>query len=123
MVNCINLLKISIKNKKKGFIVDKNIKNINILKSFLKINIIKFILFKDKKILVFINYKNNKPLFKNILNFYKTSHKTYINYKNLNKIIKKHNWLLILSTSRGIINSSEALRLRVGGLIIAKLWN
>lgn len=121
--SCINLIKVTIKNNKKGFIIIKNNKTMSIIKQFLKLNIIKFIVLKDNRIFVFLNYKEDKLAFKNILNMYKPSRKLYINLKNLKYINKKHNWLFILSTSKGILNSLEAINLNVGGLIIAKIWN
>lgn len=121
--NCINLIKISTKHKKKGFIINNSKKNINILKAFIKINIIKFINIKNNKIIVYINYKNNKPVFNNIINIFKSSNKKFISLKNLKKISNKHNWVFILSTNKGLINNYEALKLKVGGLIIAKIWN
>ena len=122
-VNCINLIKICIKHNKKGFIIKKTNKNINVLKAFIKINIIKFIFIKNNTITVYINYKNNKPVFKNIINIFKSSNKKFISLKNLKKINSKHNWIFILSTNKGIINNYEALKLKIGGLIIAKIWN
>lgn len=121
--NCINLIKISIKHKKRGFIINNTKKNINILKVFIKINVIKFINIKNNKIIVYINYKNNKPIFINIINLFKNSNKKFISLKNLKKISLKHNWIFILSTNKGIINNYEALKLNIGGLVLAKIWN
>ena len=123
MNNCINLIKLAIKHKKKGFIIVKNTKNINILKPFLKLNILKFIKITKNKIIVYINYINNKPIFKNIVNMFKPSFKKFINLKNIKKISIKHNWILIISTNKGIINNFEALKIKTGGLLLAKIWN
>ena len=120
---CINITKVCIKHKKKGFIINNNNNNIKILKSLLKINIIKFMVIKNNKIIAHINYHNNAPIFNNIINLFKPSNKKYISLKNLKKITEKHNWILILSTNKGLINSYEALRLKIGGLVIAKIWN
>lgn len=121
--NCINLINLSIKHNKKGFIINYNSKNINILKVFLKINIIKYMQIKDNKIIVYINYHNDKPVFRNIINLFRVSNKKYISLKNLEKIKKKHNWILILSTNKGILNNYEANNLKLGGLVLAKIWN
>lgn len=120
---CINLIKVSILKNKKGFIIKNNNKNINILKVFLKINIIKFIKIKNDYIIVYINYINNKPVFKNIENMFKPSNKNYISLKELKKINEKHNWIFLISTNKGIINSLDAINLKIGGLLIAKIWN
>ena len=121
--NCVNLIKISIKHRKKGFIIHKNKKNLEILKNFLKINIINFVKIKDNKIIVFIKYYNNKPTFKNIINIIKPSNKKFISLKDIKKINNKYNWVLIISTNKGIINNYEAANLNVGGLVLAKIWN
>lgn len=123
MHNCINLIKISINHKKKGFIIINNKKNLTIIKQFIKIGIIKYAIIKNEFIMGFINYVNDRPVFSKILNFYKSSNNKYISLKNIIKMSSKYNWVLILSTNKGIINSIEAIELRVGGLIIAKLSN
>lgn len=125
MNNCVNILKISITGGKKGFIIKNNKTNLNIMKAFLKLNIIKFIkINKIKNILIiYINYLNNKPVFVNILNMFKSSNKKYIKLKNLKKMNLKHNWIFLLSTNKGILNSYEAIRLNTGGLLLAGIWN
>lgn len=121
--NCINLIKISIKHKKKGFIIINNKKNLTILKAFLKLNIIKFIKIDKEKLIVYINYFNEKPIFNNIINMFKPGNKKYLTLKNLKKINKKYNWIFLISSNKGIINSYEAIKLNTGGLLLAKLWN
>lgn len=121
--NCINLIKISIKHKKKGFIILNKKNNINILKIFIKIKLIKFIKIQDNKIIVYINYIKNKPIFKNIVNLYKPGNKKFITLKTLKKITLKHNWILIISSPKGIINNFDALKIKTGGLLLSKIWN
>lgn len=125
MSNCINIIKISINLNKKGFIIKNNSKNLNLIKAFLKINIIKFVKISDdkKKLIVFLNYFNNKPIFYNIINMMKYSNKKFISLKCLKDLSLKHNWILILSTNKGILNSYEAIKLNTGGLVLAEIWN
>lgn len=120
---CINGIKLSILYNKKGFFIQNNKSNLNLLKTFLKINVIKFIKIENEYIFVQINYINNKPVFTNITNLFKPGHKTFISLKNLKKISEKHNWILILSTSQGILNNFEAIKKNVGGILISKIWN
>ena len=120
---CINGVKLSIIYNKKGFVIEKNENNLNLLKLLLKINIIKFIKIEDKNIYVYINYVNNKPVFNNITNLFKPGHKIFISLKNLKKVSKKHNWILILSTNLGVLNNFEAIEKGVGGVLISKIWN
>ena len=88
---CINGLKLSILYNKKGFLISKNKNNLNLLKTLLKINVVKFIKIDEKFIHVYINYINNKPVFNNITNMFKPGHKLIISLKNLKKISYKHN--------------------------------
>ena len=113
----------SILYKKKGFIIKNNKQNLNILKLYIKINIIKFIKIENKNIFVYINYINNKPIFKNIVNLYKPSHKYSISLKELININNNHNWILILSTNKGLMNNFEAVKKGFSGILIAKIWN
>lgn len=121
--NCINNLKLSILYNKKGFIVKNNKNNINLLKNLIKINLIKFIKIENSIIYVYINYINNKPIFKFIVNLFKPGHKIYISLKNLKKISYKNNWILILSTNKGLLNNFDAIQKKTGGLLLAKIWN
>lgn len=120
---CINAVKITILYNKKGFIIQNNKKNLDILKLFLKLRIIKFLKIDNNKISAYINYIENKPVFRNITNLFKPGHKYYISLKNLKKINNNHNWILIISTSQGIMNNFEAEEKKLGGLILAKIWN
>ena len=120
---CTNSLKLAIIYNKKGFIIQNNKNNINFFKSFIKLGIIKFIKIEKIYIKVYINYINNKPIFKNITNLYKPGRKMYVSLKNLKKINDKHNWIIILSTNQGIMNNFEAVKKKIGGVIIAKIWN
>lgn len=120
---CVNGLKLSILYNKKGFVIEKNKKNLDLLKLLLKLNILKYIKIEDKCVFAYINYINNKPVFNNITNLFKPSHRFYISLKNLKKVSYKHNWILILSTSQGVLNNFEAIEKGVGGVLISKIWN
>lgn len=122
---CINSIKTSIIFNKKGFIVKNNSKNLNLLKAFLKINIIKFIKMNknNNELLVYINYLNAKPVFKNVVNLFRSSNKKFLSLKELKHISYKSNFIIILSTNKGILNNFEAIKFNVGGLVIAEIWN
>lgn len=119
----MNSIKLTILYNKKGFIIQNNKKNLEILEIFLKIRIVKFIKVNSNKLIVYINYIENKPVFRNIVNLFKPGHKYFISLKNLKKINQKHNWILILSTNKGLVNNFEAEKNNTGGLVIAKIWN
>lgn len=125
MNKCINIIKTTIKSNKKGFILQNNKSNLRILTAFLKIGVIKFIKknTKNKNLLVYINYFDNKPIFTNIINMFKPSNKKFINLKNLKNLSYNKKYIIILSTSKGILNNYEAINANVGGLVIAEIWN
>jgi ribosomal protein S8 len=54
---------------------------------------------------------------------FKPSNKKYININTLKKLSEKYNWIFIISTNKGIMTSIEASNLKIGGLLIAKIWN
>ena len=123
MNNGVNLLKLAVLNNKKGFVIKKNNLNTNIIKSFIKIGLIKFIKIENKKIIVYINYINNKILFKNIINLWKKNNIKTISYKKLIKINKKYNWIHLISTNKGVLNTYEAIEQKIGGILISQIWN
>lgn len=123
MFICSNIIKNCINSNKKGFVIIKNKKNLNNLKIFIKLNIIKFIKIENNKLIVYINYINGKPIFKNIINLYKSSNKKFIKNKEIKKLLINKKYVFILSTNKGIITSYEAINLNVGGLILSQLWN
>jgi len=120
---CINSIKLSNNYNKKGFIIQNNKKNIEVLKLFIKIRIVKYIKLEKKVIFVYLNYINNKPVFKNIVNLFKPGHQYYISLKDLKKVSLKHNWILLLSTNKGLMNNFDAIKNNTGGLVLAKIWN
>lgn len=99
-----------------------NKKDYELIKLFIQLGIIKNVFIEGGNHFVFFSYYNNKKKFL-IKNMYKPSHKKYIKLNLLKKMVFKKNWILILSTNKGIITSTKAVKLKVGGLIIAKIWN
>ena len=53
-----------------------------------------------------------------------TKNKIYINVKKLIKLQKKNkNVFFILSTHKGFLTSKESIRLKIGGILICKIYN
>lgn len=123
MEKCVNMIKTTINFEKKGFIIKNNKLNFEILKAFLKINVIKFIKKEGRMLIVYINYINNKPVFTNIINVFRSSNKKFISLNQLKFLNSKNKYIMIISTSKGILNSYEAINSNTGGLIIAEIWN
>jgi len=127
-LHIINSIKLGYSHKNKFIKIKINKTEYKLINFLIKINIIKYVFKKQiknnnkNKTTLYLNYINNKPVFKNIINLYKPSRFFYINLKNLIKINKKKNFLIVLSTNKGIITNFEAEKNKIGGKIITKIF-
>jgi ribosomal protein S8 len=119
--NVINLIKLNIIYKKRIVRTKLNKYEYNLIKTLIKINLIKFVKKNKFTYDIFINYLNSKPIFNNIKNTYKPSKLIFISKKKLKYITDKHKVILILNTNKGILTNFEAINMGVGGIIILKL--
>ena len=95
----------------------------DIIKIFIKLNIIKKIIWLEKNtFLIEFSYINNKKMFI-IENVYKPSNKKIIKLKKLKKTFFRKNSILIISTNSGILTSKDAVVKNTGGLILSKIWS
>lgn len=116
----INKIKLALKYKKKIIRTKLNKKDMNLIKIFVKLNLIKIIKKCEHN-----NYNiilNNNCLLKNIKNLYKPSSKYAISYKELKKITTKKKLLIILSTNKGLITNLESIKKKTSGILIMKLY-
>lgn len=116
----INLIKINLMFKNKIIKIKLHKNDFNILKIFLKLNIIKSIKHFNKN--YYILFLNNNNYYNNIINLYKPSKTQHIKYRNICLINKKKTNISILSTNKGLINNFEAEREKIGGILIMNLW-
>jgi len=117
----INNIKIATIYKKKLIRLNLNKSEINLIKILLKLNIIKFIkLNKNNQYDIIINHNNN---FKNIKNLFKPGQKISISMDELKILSFKKNWILILSTNKGILTNFEAIKKKTSGFLIMKISN
>lgn len=121
--NIINLIKLNLIYKRRILRTKLNKYEYNLVKSLIKINLIKFIKKNNFSYDIFLNYLNERPLFNNIKNTYKPSKIIFISNKKLKYITNKHKVILILNTNKGILTNYEAIEMGLGGVIILKLWN
>ena len=99
-------------------------KELEIIKIFIKLGVIKTVTKLENNLyIIHFNYIKNQKTFFNIKNLYKPSNKKYIKYYTLRDLTVNKNYLLILSTNQGVITSVEAVKKKIGGLLIAKIWN
>jgi ribosomal protein S8 len=115
----INKIKIGLKYNKKMIRTKINKNDFNLIKIFLKLNILKIV--KKNNYNIFDIFINNKYLLKNIKNLYKPSSKKFICYKELKKLTTKKKWLLILSTNKGLITNLDAIKKKTSGILLIKL--
>lgn len=76
---------------------------------------------KHNTIIIVLKYVNDQPAIKQLKQISKSSQRVYSAYNNLDET---HNGLglLLLSTSKGILPSSKAQELKVGGEILCKVF-
>lgn len=75
---------------------------------------------KNGKIKVLVSYKNKKALLMDLKLISKPGRRVYMSCEDLEN--HKGPSIYILSTNQGILSSQEALKKRVGGEVIAKVW-
>jgi hypothetical protein len=115
-MNTINLIKINILKKKKKLEIPYTKNNLKYIKFFLKINILKNFLIKNKKLICFINFIKSKSIIKNI-----TLVNIKLNKKNVNKLIKNNSALFIFNTQFGLLNQFELKKLKTFGILKFKI--
>jgi ribosomal protein S8 len=119
--NTINLIKNNYHLKKKKLKIKLNLKEKQILKIFLQLNVIKLIKNNKNTYNIYFNYIDNEPIFRNIKNIYKPSKPVFINLKQILKINKKNNFIFYISTNKGVITNFEAEKYKIGGILILKI--
>lgn len=72
----------------------------------------------SNKYKVVLAYKDGYPVASSLRLISKPSSSIYIKYNQLVKFMSTRRGILILSTSRGLLTDSEALRLHIGGLAV-----
>ena len=114
----------SIKNgylSKKHKIQQQNSKqNINILNVFIRHGFIKgYSIISSQKLEIFLSYKDNSAVLKDIRRISKPSRRIYIQNQNL---YKKKKEIYIITTSLGVLTDFEAKKLNIGGELICKIF-
>lgn len=122
----INQIKLGFLYKKKYVKIYLNKTDLQLVEILIKLNIIKYI--KQNKgsfneYYVHLCYFDERPAFQNIKNLYKPSKFFFISLKDLTVFQKKKNYILLISTSKGVMTSHEAVKNSIGGVIIAKISN
>ena len=118
IIMLINELNLNKKKNKKFLITKINKNKINLLKIFLKYNIISYFIILENNIKVFLN--NNNKL--KIEIYSSKNNQNFIKKKKLLNLVKKENCLYILSTSNGLVTTDSG-NISSGGLLLLKILN
>ncbi len=70
---------------------------------------------------VVLKYHNGKPVIKEVNLISKTSRRIYTGYRYI-KPFKNNTGIVIISTSKGVMTTKEAKKLKVGGQLICSIW-
>lgn len=123
-----NFIKINSRRKNLNFIVYYNKRNLTFLTVLQSIGAIrKFITFTDYKtnkkfIKIFIYYYKNLPIYSYLKIISSPSQSYYVSFNSLRLLHKRTGGsIFLISTSRGVITHTYALRLRLGGRILAQI--
>ena len=116
----VSSLNIGIKSNKLDININLNKKNLNISKYLFNTGFLSsyFLNKKNNKItLTFSSFYDKKPILyvKKISN---PGRKIYITYIQLKKKLLYKNNILVLSTSKGILNNKEAILNKIGGELL-----
>lgn len=116
----INLIKMNYNLKRTKLKIQTKLNNRDfiIIRLFIKFNIVKVCKSEKKTNIIYFNYVNGKPAFRNIKNLYKPSKPSFINLKQIEKFNKKKNSIFILSTNKGLITNFEAEKEKIGGILV-----
>lgn len=126
LADLICRIKVAYKSYFTSIKVLKNKISIHFLYLLTKIGLIRgfFILEKENHILVYLKYKNKKPALYNIEIISKPSKRVYWSLNVLSHFYRKHAFstFYIISTSKGLITSNEAILSKsISGEILCKI--
>lgn len=68
-----------------------------------------------------LRYYNGKPVIREVRMLSNPSRRLYVGYRDI-KPYKNNMGVVIISTSKGIMTSTEAKKLRVGGMLVCAIW-
>ena len=118
--NLFSTIKNGYLSKKPKIIQQNSKQSISILNIMVREGFIKsYKINSNNQIDIFLKYKNNEPIIKEIKRLSKPGKRLYIKNKDL--YIKKKGFYII-STSTGILTDLEAKKLNIGGELICKIF-
>lgn len=70
---------------------------------------------------IYLKYYNGRPVIKEIKILSHLSRRIYLGYRDI-KPYKNNMGIVIVSTSKGVMTSVEAKKLKVGGMLVCAIW-
>lgn len=122
--NLINLIKLAY-CMRQDYIYIKFVKKlIPLLDLLIKVNYINnYQILTEDTLIIYLGYKNKKPIWNNLKSYYRQSRYTYINIHRLKKFYyNEFNKLIIITSSKGLITHEEAIKYNTGGKILFVLY-
>jgi ribosomal protein S8 len=114
----IRILLSSLKNalsvRSESIVISKSLKSINILDVLYKKGFIQSYKVFSKKIIVYLRYLNNKPVFKSFKFLIKSINSKNLSFKNLCKISNKSTTLFV-STAKGVFTTIDCKKKKISG--------
>lgn len=74
-----------------------------------------------KKIKVYLKYKNNRSVIREIKRISKPGRRVYVDHKQIPQVLQGYG-IAVISTSKGIVSDMKARDLGVGGEVICYVW-
>lgn len=118
--SCLGSLNINYKARNAFAKVKLTKSNIRLCKFLVRKHLIGGFISKGDKLVIKLVYYKGEPLLTNLKNMSKPSRRVFLTYKQLIKLQKKKFGFIVLDTSVGLIFLNEAIRRRVGGLLLIK---
>jgi len=74
-----------------------------------------------KKLIVTLKYEDGAPAITDVKRMSKQSRRMYLGYKNI-KPVRNGYGTSILSTPQGVMSDKEAIKSKIGGEVLFKMW-
>lgn len=87
-----------------------------------KMQVLESIEIKDGKLISNLNYHKKEPMLIDLKLVSKPGLRKYVTYEDMGTRKRRNSTELVLSTSQGVMSSSEAGKKRLGGEVIAEVW-
>jgi small subunit ribosomal protein S8 len=75
----------------------------------------------QKELTITLKYDDNMPAIRNLVRVSKPGVRQYVGYKDI-PVVQSGMGISIITTSKGILSSSEAMKQKIGGEFLCKVW-